>query len=84
MMQYNGRNGCPCCLHPGEQIGHNQTYPSNIEYHQRTTQNMKRAAAKAEKEHRVVDGVKGRTVLDSIVDLATGAPIDYMHCILFK
>ena len=26
--------------------------------------------------------MKGRTVLDSIVDLAAGAPIDYINCIL--
>ena len=82
MNQFNGKNGCPSCLHPGIRIGHTQTYPPGIEYTLRTTDSIKLAAAKTERDKTVVEGIKGRTILASMVDLAAGAPTDYMHCVL--
>ena len=82
MHQFNGKNGCPCCLHPGVRIGNTQTYPPGRVYDSRSTISMKTAAAKAERDATVVDGIKGASILASMVDLATGTPIDYMHCIL--
>jgi len=37
---------------------------------------------KAEREATIVNGIKGVSPLSTLVDLATGAPIDYMHCVL--
>ena len=82
MNQFNGKSGCPSCIHPGKRINHTQTYPPGTDYTLRTTQSMRVAAAKAEKESSVVNGIKGPSVIASIVDIAFGAPIDYMHCVL--
>ncbi len=82
MNQFNGKHGCSSCLHPGVRIGRIQTYPPGIEYPKRTTQSLKSSAVKAERQRTVVDGIKGTSILSSIVDLASGAPIDYMHCVL--
>ncbi len=79
MHQFNGKNGCASCLHPGEKT---QTYPPGTEYTLRTTRSMKADGAEADREGKIVNGIKGSTVLASLVDLASGSPIDYMHCVL--
>ncbi len=40
---------------------------------------LRTAAMKAGRDQSIVDGIKGESVLASI---ASGAPIDYMHCVL--
>ncbi len=82
MKQFNGVNGCPSCAHPGKRIGHVQTYPPGKIYAIRTTDSIIAASIEAENYGIVVRGIKGKTVLSSIVDIATGTPIDYMHCVL--
>ena len=53
-----------------------------VDYPLRTSQSIKAAADKAEEEGGVVDGIKGKSVLSSVINLAIGFPIDYMHCVL--
>ncbi len=67
MNQHNGKYGCPSCLHPGLRLGHTQTYPPG----DFTEQSFENAAAKAERISSVVDGIKGKTVLSKIIDIAT-------------
>lgn len=81
MIQYNGKYGCPLCLHPGVRVGCVQTYPPGS-YAKRTVDSIKLAANKAERESAIIDGIKGNSILSKIVDLPFGAPIDYMHCVL--
>lgn len=82
MNQFNGKNGCPSCLHPGVRIGHTQTYPPSTFYQARTVESIKKTAKQAERKGRVIKGIKGRSVITSILDLPLGAPVDYMHCVL--
>ena len=70
MHQFNGKNGCPSCLHPGIRIGKTQTYPPGIEYALRT---MKSDGAKAVRDGIIVNRIKGTTILASLVDLASGS-----------
>lgn len=81
MMQFNGKYGCPSCLHPGLRVGRLQTYPPGS-YTLRTSTSIKMAADKAEKDIAVIDGIKGSSILAKIVDVPLGAPTDYMHCVL--
>lgn len=82
MHQFNGAYGCPSCEHPGVRIGRTQTYPPGTDYPSRTTETIMKFASEAEEKKEVVKGIKGISVLASLVDIACGAPIDYMHCIL--
>ena len=82
MNQFNGRCGCPVCLHPGIRIEHTQTYPPGTDYLIRTTESMKSDGRRAERDKIIVNGIKGTTILSPLVDLASGCPIDYMHCVL--
>ena len=82
MNQFNGKHGCPSCLHPGERIAFAQTYPPGTVYPARTTLSLQIAAEQAERSRKIVEGVKGSSVLASVLDLPIGAPIDYMHCVL--
>ena len=81
MKQFNGRNGCPTCLHPGEWRPGTRVYLPGT-YPLRTHDGLKQAARKAEKKEEAVDGIKGRSALTKLVDLVDGIPVDYMHCVL--
>lgn len=81
MHQFNGLYGCPTCLHPGEWIGSRYYLPHST-YASRTNDSVMKAAIKAETEHTIVDGIKGKSVLTNVIDLVDGAPVDYMHCVL--
>ena len=79
MHQFNGKNGCPSCIHPGIRIERTQTYLPGKDYALRATQSMKSDGAR---DGIIVNRIKGTTILASLVDLASGSPIDYMHCVL--
>ena len=81
MMQFNGVNGCPVCLHPGawESI---RLYPPGTEYLPRTNENMVHVGSEAKRKQEIVNGIKGHSILGGLVNLATGFPTDYMHCVL--
>ena len=80
MVQFNGKYGCPSCLHPGKWIN-TRVYPPGTNYPLRTVASIEAAAVTAT-EHAPVEGIKGHSVLSSFVDLPLAAPIDYMHCVL--
>ena len=75
MHHFNGSNGCPTCLHPGEMCGHTRVYLHGT-YPLRTHDSMKLAAREAEEENKVVNGIKGKS---KVVELLNSIPIDYMY-----
>ncbi len=81
MNQFNGVNGCPTCLHPGLWIS-SRYYLPGTEYPLRTAQSIHEASERAERENKIVQGIKGKSVLSDILDLVKCVPIDYMHCVL--
>ena len=82
MHQFNGKNGCPSCLHPGEWKYGSRYYLPHTKYVSRSNDSVKMAANEAEKNRVIVDGIKGRSVLTDVIDLVGGSPVDYMHCVL--
>ena len=78
MNQFNGVNGCPTCLHPGVWTV-SRYYLPDFSYPLRTNTSVK----KSERDGKVVDGIKGKSVLTGVVDLVNVIPLDYiMHCVL--
>ena len=82
MHQFNGKNGCPSCLHPGEWKHGSCYYLPHTKYVSRSNDSVKMAANEAEKNRVIVDGIKGRSALTVVIYLVGGAPVDYMHCVL--
>lgn len=82
MMQHNGVNGCSVCLHPGQSFQRRRVYLPGLVYTNRNHEMYLNDAKDAERNETVVNGVKGKTLLSSMVDLCDGTPIDYMHCVL--
>ena len=82
MNQFNGKYGCPSCLHPGVRVDGVQTYPPGIDYKLRTNDSMIMRGAEAERRQSVIKGIKDPSILEAFVDLALGAQTDYMHCVL--
>ena len=80
MVQFNGKYGCPSCLHPGKWINA-MVYPPGTNYPPRTAASIRAAAERAE-EDAPIEGIKSHSILSSIVNLPLAAPIDYMHCVL--
>jgi hypothetical protein len=81
MKQFNGTNGCPACLHPGV-WERTRLYLPGYEYSLRTNESIVQDAGKAERDQEIVNGIKGHSILSGVVNLATGFPTDYMHCVL--
>ena len=81
MMQFNGQNGCPTCLHPGVWDS-SRYYLPDTTYPARTNDSVIEAANDAETNGKVMHGIKGRSVLTGIIDLVDNVPVDYMHCVL--
>ena len=77
MVQFNG---CASCLHPGKWTN-TRVCPPGTNYPPRTAASIKAAAVSAT-EDVPVEGIKGHSILSSIVDSLLTAPIDYMHCVL--
>ncbi len=82
MKQHNGLMGCPTCVHPGGTKQHTRVYLPGTEYPLRTHSSIVSAGIEAQEVGQAVNGIKGRSRLESIVDLVNGIPIDYMHCVL--
>ena len=80
-MQFNGANGCPTCLLPGV-WNSSRYYLPDTKYPTRTNSSVIKAASDAEKDGKVVLGIKGKSVLTGMIDLVDDVPIDYMHCVL--
>ena len=71
MKQFNGLNGCPTCLHPGERCAGTRVYLPGT-YPLRTHDELKQAARKAEEKGEAVDGIKGKSALTKLVNLVDG------------
>ena len=82
MKQHNGLMGCPTCVHPGGTKQRTRVYLPGTEYPLRTHSSIVSAGIEAQEVGQAVNGIKGRSRLESIVDLVNGIPIDYMHCVL--
>ena len=81
MVQFNGANGCPVCVHPGVWDS-TRLYLPGTEYPLRTDASMRCDAASAQREENIVNGIKGPSALTGLLNLSWGAPTDYMHCVL--
>lgn len=81
MHQFNGEYGCPSCLNPGVRTA-SRYYLPDCHYDLRTNDSVVANANEADSKGKVVNGIKGHSVLSGVVDLVKGIPIDYMHCIL--
>ena len=82
MKQHNGFMGCPTCVHPGATKQHTCVYLPGTEYPLRTHSSIVSTGIEAQEVGEAVDGIKGRSSLESVIDLVNGIPIDYMHCVL--
>ena len=51
-------------------------------YPQRTHDSTAQAGIQAERDGVAVDGVKGKSPLERILDQVKGIPVDYMQCVL--
>ena len=81
MKQHNGRHGCPVCVHSGKWDGTRVYLPGN-EHPLRTHESMIQDAIEAEHTQQAVNGIKGHSMFSKFLNLANGAPTDYMHCVL--
>lgn len=85
MTQFNGKHGCGCCLHPGEQIhkgnGTVRVYPFYPGVEKRDHISTVESARVALTSKQTVKGVKGPTCLMNIpyFDVISGMPPDHMH-----
>lgn len=82
MKQHNGFMGCPTCVHPGETKQRTRVYLPGTDYPLRTHSSIVSDGIEAQEIGEAVNGIKGRSSLENIVDLVNGIPIDYMHCVL--
>lgn len=81
MMQFNGKYGCPTCLHPGTWTSTRYYLPGQS-YSLRTNEQVIENAEEAETSNSIVKGIKGKSALTNVVDLVNSIPVDYMHCVL--
>lgn len=81
MHQFNGKYGCPSCLNPGVRTASQYYLPDN-HYDLRSNESVIKDAKEAENKGKVINGIKGQSVLSGVVDLVQGIPLDYMHCVL--
>lgn len=82
MIQFNGKYGCPTCLHPGEHKDNRHIYLPDSSYSLRTKESIDKARIEGENLGAIVEGIKGKPVLHGYLHLVNGIPPDYMHCIL--
>ena len=83
MVQHNGEYDCSVCLHyPGESFERRWIYVPGKMYTCRSKETFLKHAARASRDGSVIKGIKGGSLLSEIIDLSTGIPIDYMHCVL--
>lgn len=72
-----------------QHIGYNQVrlvithvYLSGRSYAQRTHDSIVQAGIQAERDGEAVDGIKGKSPLEQVLNQVKGIPVDYMHCVL--
>ena len=82
MHQFNGKYGCSSCLIPGVWNSGSRRYLPGEKYPRRTHNSILTAANQASHTKTVVKGIKGPSILKSILNLVDGVPLDYMHNVL--
>lgn len=86
--QYNGRNACTFCMHPGSDVQVSRNFRviryTNEEYSPRSNRETLKAMNKASFDTNSNDGVMGISCLVSVpkFQIIKGFGIDYMHCVL--
>lgn len=85
--QFNGKNGCSVCLHPGERIqkgkGSIRIYPfDNQDPPRRTHKQTLLHARTAERTGKSVFGIKGVSPLLRVLEVPSQVLLDYMHLVL--
>lgn len=55
-------------------------YPPSIDVEERTHASFLRDASEAESSGAAVNGITGKSVLATSLDLVKSVPVDYMHC----
>lgn len=81
MKQFNGEFGCSTCLNPGIYQNRSRIYMPQ-KFSLRTQRGIQSCAASAVSIGESVNGIKGYSVLSSIVDVVDSVPVDYMHAVL--
>lgn len=82
MKQFNGAYGCSTCTHPGTRQCNTRVYLPAVECTPRTDETFLDAAEEAERTGEPKNGVKGKSVLSTCLDLVDGVPVDYIHAVL--
>lgn len=80
--QFNGEHGCFYCLDKGEVHNRSRIYPPHDQHLLRSSHQMKKWAAEAERGKVTKFGVKGYSFLSEYLSFPESIPIDYMHSIL--
>ena len=65
MVQFNGANGCPVCVHPGVWNA-TRLYLPGTKYSLRTDASMRHDASSAQREETIVNGIKGPSALTGL------------------
>ena len=81
MHQFNDKNVCPNCVHPGEWKHGSHYYLPQTKYVSRSNDSVKMAENEAEKNRVIVDGIKGRSILTVVIDLVGVALLN--TCIVY-
>ena len=85
MTQYNGKYGCPFCLHPGQTVesgkGMSRVYKPNQTFEIRSVDSHHNHMQLATRQKRPFFGVKGFCSLSNLIELPTMIALDTMHCV---
>ena len=73
--------GCSACLHPRVHSGRCMTYPPDM-HPPRIHASVLADARKAECSNAVSNGIFGRSILSSYLDIVDAVLVDCMHCVL--
>lgn len=80
--QFNGKHGCSVCVHPGQQLPNGTRIYLPHKYSERAHLGVMNNASSTEQTNQVVKGIKGTSLLSSVLDLVDSVPVDYMHTVL--
>uniref|UniRef100_A0A1X7VX31 Uncharacterized protein n=1 Tax=Amphimedon queenslandica TaxID=400682 RepID=A0A1X7VX31_AMPQE len=82
-IQFNGYFGYICCKDKGDNLSaHQHVYLPTAAHEMRTESEMLQWADEAQALGKPFYGVKGASILSTIVNIPFGVPIDYMHAVL--
>lgn len=80
VVQFNGEYGCTDCMHPGISLRRGvRIWPYFQEMPEKTLEWYEKAICQSELLKKTIMGVKGPSILSSVLDLSSQCPIDFMH-----